>query len=71
MQRAGTPGEAAKEADAVLLAVHWPNRRCAGTGGRFVSQGDRKLLPPDRLGKHETDYWHQLAPQRRAWKRTR
>jgi predicted dinucleotide-binding enzyme len=27
--RAGTPGEAAKEAEAVLLAVHSSNRRCA------------------------------------------
>jgi 8-hydroxy-5-deazaflavin:NADPH oxidoreductase len=46
--RAGTPREAAQEADAVLLAVHWS--RIIGraeSDRRFVGQGDRNLLPPD------------------------
>jgi len=49
--RAGTPGEAAKESDALLLAVH---------------RSRIHLLPADGFGRHATDRWNDHVGSRRT-----
>jgi len=66
--RAGTSGEAAKEADALLLVVHWSRIDDVLKDRRSVRQGDRNLLSPDGCGQHETHHWHHYIGSRRTRK---
>jgi len=57
--RAGTPLEAAKDSDALLLAVHWSRiDDVLKQAGDLSGKGHRNLLPPDGCGQHETHQWH-------------
>jgi 3-hydroxyisobutyrate dehydrogenase-like beta-hydroxyacid dehydrogenase len=53
--RAGTPSEAARDADALLLAVHWSRvDDVLKQAGDVSGQGHRQLLAPDERGRHRS-----------------
>ena len=67
--RAGTPGEAAKDADAILLAVHWSRidavlKQAGDMSGKVIVTC---CLPMD-AGKHETHHGHHYVGSRRTRK---
>jgi predicted dinucleotide-binding enzyme len=51
--RAGTPAEAVRDADSLLLArALVPTRRCVEAGGRSLGQDRDQLFAPDEQGRH-------------------
>src|SRR5437870_2188861 len=55
--QAGTPGEAAREANALLLAVHWSRvDDVLKQAGDVSGQGHRQLLAPDECGRYRPRY---------------
>src|SRR5881409_3350602 len=65
----GTPGEAAKDADAILLAVHWSRidavlKQAGDMSGKVIVTC---CLPMD-AGKHETHHGHHYVGSRRTRK---
>jgi predicted dinucleotide-binding enzyme len=65
--RAGTPSEAAKEADAVLLAVHWSRiDEVLKQSGDLLGKVMLTCCLPMDSGQHETDRWNDHVGSRRT-----